>query len=297
MRGGCIRAIPATLQESPSGSHMGIVALDFPAWWASPAGISAAIGLAFAGGCMAGSFLNVVAHRVPLGETVVFGRSHCPACGAMIRARHNVPVLGWLALRGRCRDCAAPISRRYPLVEAGCGCLVAALAAVEVAAAPGGDPRVAVATWLGRAAVALTLVAWALLAQRGHVVSIGTAGIATSAALLAATLVPDLRPMTAWCSAAAWVSTAAWPGCLVASLTGIVMGWLGGVGRPSQAACGLVGAALGWQAAALAVCMAGGCRRVWRHPAAGPLGALAALVCWHPLALAWQAACRGFAAG
>ncbi|MCW2726874.1 MAG: Prepilin peptidase [Frankiales bacterium] len=69
-------------------------------------------------GLAVGSFLNVVVWRVPRGESVVRPASACPGCGAAIRARDNVPVAGWLLLRGRCRDCGAPISRRYPLVEA-----------------------------------------------------------------------------------------------------------------------------------------------------------------------------------
>jgi len=69
-------------------------------------------------GAVIGSFLNVVIHRVPLGESLVSPGSHCPSCGAAVRARDNVPVLSWLLLRGRCRDCGAPISPRYPIVEA-----------------------------------------------------------------------------------------------------------------------------------------------------------------------------------
>lgn len=68
-------------------------------------------------GAAVGSFLNVVIYRVPAGESVVRPASHCPACGAPIRARHNIPVLSYLLLRGRCADCRAPISIRYPLVE------------------------------------------------------------------------------------------------------------------------------------------------------------------------------------
>jgi len=73
----------------------------------------------FAGvlGLAVGSFLNVVVYRVPLGRSVIRPASACPRCGAAIRRRDNVPVLSWLLLRGRCRDCAAPISGRYPLVE------------------------------------------------------------------------------------------------------------------------------------------------------------------------------------
>lgn len=75
--------------------------------------------LAVAGvlGLAIGSFLNVVVHRVPIGASVVSPPSSCPACDARIRARHNVPVAGWLVLRGRCADCAEPIPVRYPLVE------------------------------------------------------------------------------------------------------------------------------------------------------------------------------------
>jgi leader peptidase (prepilin peptidase)/N-methyltransferase len=70
-------------------------------------------------GLVVGSFANVLIHRLPRGESITFPPSRCPACGARILARDNVPVLGWLLLRGRCRACKASISPRYPLVEAG----------------------------------------------------------------------------------------------------------------------------------------------------------------------------------
>ena len=73
--------------------------------------LSAVVGLAV------GSFLNVVIWRVPRGESVVRPPSACPGCGTPVRPRDNVPVLSWLLLRGRCRDCKQPISARYPLVE------------------------------------------------------------------------------------------------------------------------------------------------------------------------------------
>lgn len=74
---------------------------------------------------MAGSFVTVVAHRVPRGEGIVMGRSHCPECDAQIAAYDNIPIVSWLVLRGRCRHCGAPISARYPLTEAGLGALYA----------------------------------------------------------------------------------------------------------------------------------------------------------------------------
>ncbi|MBX3421225.1 MAG: prepilin peptidase [Pirellulaceae bacterium] len=68
-------------------------------------------------GASIGSFLNVVAYRLPRGLSLVFQPSQCPSCKSHIRARDNIPVLGWLLLGGRCRDCRMAISPRYPLVE------------------------------------------------------------------------------------------------------------------------------------------------------------------------------------
>lgn len=80
---------------------------------------------ALTGACV-GSFLNVVVHRVPRGISVVTPRSRCPECHAHIRPWDNVPVLGWLWLRGRCRHCRTRISPRYPLVEAAVAALAVA---------------------------------------------------------------------------------------------------------------------------------------------------------------------------
>jgi leader peptidase (prepilin peptidase)/N-methyltransferase len=84
-------------------------------------------------GLLVGSFLNVVAHRLPRGESLVRPASRCPSCAIPIRPYDNVPVLSWLLLRGRCRSCRAPISIRYPLVEAGTA-LLCALAVLAVGA-------------------------------------------------------------------------------------------------------------------------------------------------------------------
>jgi leader peptidase (prepilin peptidase) / N-methyltransferase len=75
-------------------------------------------------GLVVGSFMTVVIARVPVGESIVRPRSRCPMCGAEIRNRDNVPVIGWLLLRGRCRDCHARIPVRYPLVELSTAVLV-----------------------------------------------------------------------------------------------------------------------------------------------------------------------------
>lgn len=82
---------------------------------------------AFLFGAVVGSFLNVVIYRLPLGISIVTPRSRCPACEKPIRAIQNIPVLSYLALRGRCANCGVRISPRYPFVEALTGALWAAL--------------------------------------------------------------------------------------------------------------------------------------------------------------------------
>jgi leader peptidase (prepilin peptidase)/N-methyltransferase len=69
-------------------------------------------------GLVIGSFLNVVAYRLPRRESLVMPGSHCPSCDAPIKPWHNIPLLSWLLLGGRCRGCSEPIAKRYPLVEA-----------------------------------------------------------------------------------------------------------------------------------------------------------------------------------
>jgi leader peptidase (prepilin peptidase)/N-methyltransferase len=97
-------------------------------------------------GALIGSFLNVVGHRLPLGESVVHPASRCPRCRTPIKPYDNIPVLSWLILRGRCRACALPIPVRYPLVE-----LVTALLCVGVVLDHGADRD----AWLGLAFVIL----------------------------------------------------------------------------------------------------------------------------------------------
>src|SRR5262245_6059694 len=86
----------------------------------------------FAVGSMVGSFLNVVVYRLPAGKSIVHPGSHCPACGHSIRWYHNVPIVSWLLLGGRCYDCRAKISPRYPLVELATGVLFVALFYLDV---------------------------------------------------------------------------------------------------------------------------------------------------------------------
>src|SRR3954447_11479464 len=106
------------------------------------------IAVAALGGLLVGSFVNVVIARLPEGESLIKPPSHCPHCGHPVRPYDNIPVVSWLILRGRCRDCGAPISFRYPLVEALTGLLCALVVIVK-----GADQD----AWLGIALV-LTLV-------------------------------------------------------------------------------------------------------------------------------------------
>lgn len=89
-------------------------------------------------GAVVGSFLNVVIHRLPRGESVAFPASRCPRCGSPIRPWDNIPVVSYLLLRGRCRNCAQPVSLRYPLVEALTASLALALWMKEGFGAPFG---------------------------------------------------------------------------------------------------------------------------------------------------------------
>lgn len=106
----------------------------------------AGIALAASFGLIIGSFLNVVAYRLPRGESLATPASRCPGCDTPIKPYDNVPVLSWLLLRGRCRACGTSIAWRYPLVEL-TTCVLMALVVVAL-----GADRDA---WLGLAFVAL----------------------------------------------------------------------------------------------------------------------------------------------
>jgi leader peptidase (prepilin peptidase)/N-methyltransferase len=95
--------------------------------------MSTALGAVLAAvfGAIIGSFLNVVAWRLPRGESLSHPPSHCPKCGEPVKPYDNVPVVSWLVLRGRCRHCGQPISKRYPLVEGATALLCAAVVIVK----------------------------------------------------------------------------------------------------------------------------------------------------------------------
>lgn len=163
----------------------------------------AEIGLLVLLGLLVGSFLNVVVHRLPRGESLVRPRSRCPSCERQIAAYDNVPVVSWLVLRGRCRHCGAPVSARYPLIEALTGVLFGVVAAVRgvdealLAELPFAALLVAVAAIdlehrivpnrLVAPAAAWAVVAWALV-DRGFLPEALGAGAGAFAFLLVAAL-------------------------------------------------------------------------------------------------------------
>jgi len=154
-------------------------------------------------GAVLGSFLNVVIHRLPCGESLVHPRSRCPSCGTQIAGYDNVPVVSWLLLRGRCRHCGARISPRYPAVE-----LITALVFAAVVLVRGFDDDLIIELPFVAALIALAgidldhkllpnkivypLAAWGvvavLIADRDDVVEHLVAGAGAFLFLLAAVL-------------------------------------------------------------------------------------------------------------
>ncbi len=168
---------------------------------ADPAIIAAAALL----GAALGSFLNVCVTRMPAGDSVLHPRSHCPACRATIRWRDNLPVLSWIFLRAKCRDCGGRISLRYPAIE------------LATALAWGGM------TWLyGTSVAALTgavlftlLLAIAVIDSRHYIIPDALSLGGCAAGLALAVLPGSTRPFTALAGA-----------LLGFGLLGVV-GWLG----------------------------------------------------------------------
>ncbi len=155
--------------------------------------------LGFLGGCL-GSFLNVVVYRLPKRESLVHPGSRCPSCGHAIRAYHNIPVLGWLMLRGRCHDCGRKIAGRYPLVEATVAAMFVVLAltgplANDQAATPGDGSGLfglniewiiyACYATLFCVVLALSLIAW----DAEHIARRHAVTFAAGAALIVATMI------------------------------------------------------------------------------------------------------------
>ncbi|WP_432829931.1 prepilin peptidase [Dactylosporangium sp. CA-092794] len=184
-------------------------------------------------GLAVGSFLNVVIHRVPRGESLLRPASHCPQCTAPVRPWHNVPVLGWLLLRGRCADCAAPISVRYPLVELGTAALF-----VAVAARAGGLGWWSLPAWLYLAAIAVALALIDL-----DVLRLPNAIVLPSYAVAPLLLLPAVIAERDWAAALRGVLAMAvlWTFYFLLSVV-----YPGGMGFGDVKLAGLLGLYLGW---------------------------------------------------
>jgi leader peptidase (prepilin peptidase)/N-methyltransferase len=184
-------------------------------------------------GLVVGSFLNVVIHRVPEGLSLWRPGSACPACAHPVRAYDNVPVLSWLVLRGRCRDCRAPISPRYPAVE-----LATAALFVAVGLEFGRDGYLAAALALAAGGVALFVID--LDRHRLPFAVTGVTGVLVAVALgldaLGGSTAPPLLALTSvglWIAvyAGVWLATAGRGMGLgdvaLAPVLGLALGWLG----------------------------------------------------------------------
>lgn len=186
-------------------------------------------------GLIIGSFLNVVVWRVPRGESVVRPPSACPACHAPIRPRDNIPVLSWLVLRGQCRDCKSPISRRYPLVEATTGVL---FALVVMRFLYSEDQAWAIPAYLYLAAVSVALTLIDIDSRR----------------LPDAIVLPSIGVMAVLLTIASALS-GEWPRLMTAGLGGIVLfalyfamavAYPRGMGFGDVKLAAVLGIALGW---------------------------------------------------
>jgi len=264
----------------------------------------------FAWGAVFGSFINVVVHRLPRGESLAATPSRCPACAAAIRPRDNVPVLSWLCLRGRCRDCGAAIPATYVLVEAGCGALVMLLTAAALAgggswtaATPGfrgsGADRLLDGDWpllvqlALRAAAVLTVAAWSLVDGAGGRLNRTSLALPLALAMTVVAAVPSAGPPPAWVIPANGLPAGPHSGATAATVAGAAAGGIAGVlaagilgpgGRGQGLRWGLplLGSILGWQAvAAVAVITVAAARLTRSSPAASGLGlTTAATLVW-----------------
>jgi leader peptidase (prepilin peptidase)/N-methyltransferase len=189
----------------------------------------------FALGACVGSFLNVVVYRLPQGMDLAHPGSHCPNCGHAIRARDNLPLLGWLLLGGRCRDCRARISPRYYYVELFCALLFVLVAIFEGIIATDGlrlgvrlsypsiSPFQPFPFWTAYAAhvvLLVTLLAAALIQGDGFAVPVKLFFPATLLGLAGPLVWPEIRPLPAWPG----LSLATWQAGIVDGAAGLAAG-------------------------------------------------------------------------
>jgi leader peptidase (prepilin peptidase)/N-methyltransferase len=275
----------------------------------------------FALGSAVGSFLNVVIYRLPSGLSLVLPGSHCPSCKHPIRWYDNIPVFGWIMLRGRCRDCAAWISPRYPIVEAvtaGLFVLVVLMEGITLGTNLPVRPReitdgiVCPPPDLGLLAGSVTfhllllctMLCAVLIQYDGSCLPLRLFVPALVVGLAAPLVFPELRPVPAGPPLVGWI------GGLVDGAAGLAAGLvLGLISRPATGGkwhlgftllLGTVGLFLGWQAAIclglLAIAIHTVIRatsRFWPWTRRVPpttwlaLGATAWILCWKSVVEAW----------
>ena len=231
-------------------------------------------------GMCVGSFLNVVIYRVPLGISVLVKGSHCPQCGEAIRPRDNLPLLGWLRLKGQCRNCGLAISSRYPIVELLIGLLFLLLFLVELisggANLPVRTPNQMtgvqwivfemkwdlIAIYLYHCFLMCSLFAWAMIRHDGHQVPWKTVAIVLVMAVGAPVAFPSLQPWPWWSGGENLLphpSISAAATSMIGMMAGVVAAGVLRVdlsasrrrsGDSDSASWLLIGASLGWQAVA-----------------------------------------------
>lgn len=193
--------------------------------------------LALVVGSVIGSFVNVVVARLPRGESLVSPPSRCLGCHTPIRWFDNIPLLSYALLRGRCRHCAARISRRYPVIEAGTAALFA-LAAWRF----GGRPEVLGPAWVFLA----TLVAIAAIDLEHQIIP----DRITLPGITAGFLASFVNPLLTWTDSLLGIALGA--GVIFA----VIVASRGGMGGGDLKLCAMIGAFLGWKLTLLTVLLA-----------------------------------------
>ncbi len=225
--------------------------------------ILAAVGLGlFAIGTVVGSFVNVCVYRLPWQKSVIWPGSRCPCCYQEIAAHDNVPIVGWIALRGACRGCGGRIAARYPLVEALVGILFASVYVIDVVLGPrtiwGEIPASLFLTWLFHAFLVALLATATFMDYDLTIIpdSITVTGMIVGISLGAC--FPEIRPEPSRAAShwgGFWVGM---NGLLVAGLltqffrlTGSLALRREAMGFGDVTLMAMIGAFLGWQAAVL----------------------------------------------
>lgn len=213
----------------------------------------------FALGASIGSFLNVVVYRLPARMSLTRPGSHCPACKRPIRWYDNVPMFSWIWLRGRCRDCDATISPRYPAVEATTAAMFVVLGLVEglsggknlpLQTVPDAGQLAGMVTY--HLLLVCTLLSAALIEYDGHRLPVQVVVPALAVGWLAPLVWPHLHPVPAWPALTGWAAGLAdgTAGLALGLVLGLAVWRVIGAGRNFGFLLALccVGLFLGWQA-------------------------------------------------